>query len=143
VNDYRSILHELQRMQAKYSEVNSETGNAGIGIERVWKIRVVQEENKALKGLQSRIHTHIAVHNTLRGQFALDDNLLRHQENQGHQAILDSDRPVVTASATETSPTNTLPTGIKVLYDPEHSDFESVSTFSSQLMLPSLDWEHV
>jgi len=123
-----SITKNLMRAKKKWWGQEELWGNAlldcGSILDELQRLQAKRNTQKETKELLIRINTNVFILDALREQFTRDDNLLRPQEDQGKQAVLDNDSPKVGASATETPPTNSFPTGIKVLYDPVHSDVE-------------------
>ena len=90
----RNLLDELQRILNKNSELSSETGSVGKRIKRVWKRLNWKPED--INELRSRISTNIGFLNAFNGQLTRDNvvKLVRHQENQEHEAILNWLTPI-------------------------------------------------
>ena len=85
----RNILDELQRILDKNTELGSESGNVGRRIKRVWKRLNWKPED--IDELRNRISTNVGLLNAFNGRLTRDNvvKLIRHQENQEWQAILD------------------------------------------------------
>jgi hypothetical protein len=85
----RNVLDELERILKKNTELSSESGSVGKRIKRVWKR--LQWEPEDIDKLRSRISTNIAFLNAFNGLLTQDNvvKLVRHQEDQGRQTVLD------------------------------------------------------
>jgi hypothetical protein len=90
----RNVLDELQRILDKYSELNYKTGSVGRRIKRIWKRLTWEPED--IKELRSRISTNIGFLNAFNGRLTQDNvvKLVRHQEDQGRQTVLDWLTPI-------------------------------------------------
>jgi Cdc6-like AAA superfamily ATPase len=90
----RNVLDELQRILDKYGELNYKTGSVGRRIKRVWKR--LKWEPEDIKELRSRISTNIGFLNAFNGRLTQDKviKLVRHQEDQGRQTVLDWLTPI-------------------------------------------------
>lgn len=90
----QNVLNELQRIVDKNSELSSKCGSVGKRIKRVWKGLTWKPE--AINELQSRISTNIGFLNAFNGRLTQDNvaKLVRHQEDQGRQTVLDWLTPV-------------------------------------------------
>lgn len=85
----RDLLTELQLILDKNSELSSPSGNFRGKFARTWKrIKWDQEE---INGLRNRLISNIGLLSAFHGRFTRDRvvRLVQHQEDQGHQAILD------------------------------------------------------
>jgi Cdc6-like AAA superfamily ATPase len=84
----RNVLNELQQILDKNSELSSESGSVGKRIKRVWKRLNWKLED--IDELRSRISTNIGFLTAFNGRLTRDNvvKLVRHQENQEWQAIL-------------------------------------------------------
>jgi hypothetical protein len=93
-NGCRNILDELQRILDINSELSSETGSVGRRIKRVWKR--LKWDPEEIKELRSRISTNISLLNALNGRLTRDNvvKLVRHQEDQGRETVLDWLTPI-------------------------------------------------
>ncbi|KAF4631610.1 hypothetical protein G7Y89_g6521 [Cudoniella acicularis] len=85
----RNVLDELQRILDKNTELSSENGGVGKRIKRVWKRLNWKPED--ISQLRNRISTNIGFLNAFNGRLTRDNvvKLIRHQEDQGRQAVLD------------------------------------------------------
>lgn len=85
----RNVLEELQKLLDKNSELNSESGNAGKKIKRVWRRLSWKPED--IDKLRDRISTNIGFLTAFNGQITLNNiaRLVQHQEDQGRRIILD------------------------------------------------------
>jgi hypothetical protein len=83
----QNVLHELQRIIDKNTELSSGSGSVGKRIKRVWKR--IKWDPEDINRLRSRINTNITFLNAFNGQITGDNviKLVRHQEDQGHQTI--------------------------------------------------------
>ncbi|KFY30094.1 hypothetical protein V493_02139 [Pseudogymnoascus sp. VKM F-4281 (FW-2241)] len=90
----RNVLDELQRIVDKNSELGSECGSVGKRIKRVWKRLSWKPED--INELRSRISTNIGLLNAFNGRLTRDNvvKLVRHQEDQGRQTVLDWLTPI-------------------------------------------------
>jgi hypothetical protein len=79
----------LQRILDKNTELSSESGSVGKRIKRVWKRLKWDPED--INKLRSRINTNIGFLNAFNGLLTRDNvvKLVRHQEDQGRQTVLD------------------------------------------------------
>ena len=85
----RNVLDELQRILDKNTELSSESGSVGKRIKRVWKRLKWDPED--INKLRSRININIGFLNAFNGLLTRDNvvKLVRHQEDQGRQTVLD------------------------------------------------------
>ncbi|OBT62628.1 hypothetical protein VE03_08515 [Pseudogymnoascus sp. 23342-1-I1] len=85
----QNVLNDLQRILDKNTEFNSESGSVGKRIQRVWKRLKWDPED--INKLRSRISTHIGFLNAFNGLLTRDNvvKLVRHQEDQDRQTVLD------------------------------------------------------
>jgi hypothetical protein len=90
----RNTLDELQQILDQNSELGSESGSVGRRIKRVWKRLNWKPED--IDELRSRISTNVGLLNAFNGRLTRDNvvKLVRHQENQEDQAILDWLTPI-------------------------------------------------
>jgi Cdc6-like AAA superfamily ATPase len=90
----RNVLDDLERILDKNTELSSESGSVGKRVKRVWK-RLKWDPDDINK-LQSRISTNIGFLNAFNGLLTRDKvvKLLRHQEDQGRQTVLDWITPI-------------------------------------------------
>jgi hypothetical protein len=90
----RNVLDELQRIVDKNTELRSESGGVGKRIKRVWKR--LKWEPEDIDKLRSRISTNIGFLNAFSGLLTRDNvaKLVRHQEDQGRQTVLDCITPI-------------------------------------------------
>ncbi|OBT50154.1 hypothetical protein VE04_09620, partial [Pseudogymnoascus sp. 24MN13] len=90
----RNILSELQQIVDKNSELSPESGGAGKRIKRVWKRLKWKPED--IEQLRSRINTNIGLLSAFNGQITRNNvvKLVRHQEDQGRQIVLDWLTPI-------------------------------------------------
>ncbi|KFY03097.1 hypothetical protein O988_01710 [Pseudogymnoascus sp. VKM F-3808] len=90
----RNVLDELQRILDKHSELGSDCGSVGKRIKRVWKGLTWKPED--INELRSRISANIGFLNSFNGRLTQDNvaKLVRHQEDQGRQTVLDWLTPV-------------------------------------------------
>jgi hypothetical protein len=90
----RNVLDELQRILDKNTELSSETGSIGKRIKRVWKRFKWDQED--INKLRSRISANIGFLNAFNGRLTRDNvvKLVRHQEDQGYQTVLDWITPI-------------------------------------------------
>ncbi|ELR09111.1 hypothetical protein VC83_04395 [Pseudogymnoascus destructans] len=90
----QNVLDELQRILDKYSELGSEYASVGKRIKRVWKRLNWKLED--IDELRSRISTNIGFLDAFNGRLTRDNvvKLVRHQEDQGRQTVLDWLAPV-------------------------------------------------
>jgi hypothetical protein len=90
----RNVLDELQRIVDKNTELRSENGGVGKRIKRVWKR--LKWEPEDIDRLRSRISTNIGFLNVFNGLLTRDNvvKLVRHQEDQGRQTVLDWITPI-------------------------------------------------
>jgi hypothetical protein len=85
----RNVLDELQQILDKNTEPSSESGSVSKRVKRVWKR--LKWDPKDINKLRSRISTNIGFLNAFNGLLTRDNvvKLVRHQEDQGRQAVLD------------------------------------------------------
>ncbi|KAG4441137.1 hypothetical protein IFR05_003358 [Cadophora sp. M221] len=85
----QNVLGKLQRILDKISELSSESGNFGKRIKRVWKRLNWKPED--IDELRSRISTNVGFLDAFNGRLTRDNvvKLVRHQEDQGRQTVLD------------------------------------------------------
>jgi hypothetical protein len=90
----RNVLDELERILDKYSELGSEYASVGKRIKRGWKRLNWKPED--IDELRSRVITNITLLNAFNGRLTQDNvvKLVRHQEDQGRQTVLDWLTPV-------------------------------------------------
>ncbi|KFY69225.1 hypothetical protein V496_00421 [Pseudogymnoascus sp. VKM F-4515 (FW-2607)] len=90
----RNVLNELQRILDKHSELGSEYASVGKRIKRVWKRLNWKPED--IDELRSRISTNIGFLNAFNGRLTRDNvvKLVRHQEDQGRQTVLNWLTPI-------------------------------------------------
>ncbi|KFY42803.1 hypothetical protein V494_02233 [Pseudogymnoascus sp. VKM F-4513 (FW-928)] len=84
----RNVLDELQRILDKNIEISPESGTFGKRIKRAWKRLNWKPEE--IKQLRSRINTNIGLLDAFNGRLTRDNvaRLVRHQEDQGRQTVL-------------------------------------------------------
>jgi hypothetical protein len=89
VNSCRNVLNELEHTLDKYDELKPGHGSASQRMKRVWKR--LRWEPEDIKQLRSRINTNIGLLNAFTSGLTRDNVtiLVRNQEDQGRQAILD------------------------------------------------------
>ncbi|KFZ20700.1 hypothetical protein V502_03054, partial [Pseudogymnoascus sp. VKM F-4520 (FW-2644)] len=90
----RNVLDELQRILDKNIELSPESGVVGKRIKRVWKrLHWKQEDIDKLRG---RINTNIGLLNAFNGRLTRHGlaKLVQHQEDQGHQTVLNWLTPI-------------------------------------------------
>ncbi|KFZ13854.1 hypothetical protein V501_03493 [Pseudogymnoascus sp. VKM F-4519 (FW-2642)] len=94
----RNILDELQQILENNTELIPESGGVGKRNKRVWKRLNWKPED--IDQLQNRINTNINLLNTFNGRPTRDNvaKLVRHQEDQGRQTVLNWLTPVDYAS---------------------------------------------
>jgi hypothetical protein len=85
----RNVLEELQRILDKNSELKAVSGSVGRRLTRVWKRLNWKPED--ISELRSRISTNVGLLNAFNNRLTRDNvvKLVRHQDNQEAQAILD------------------------------------------------------
>ena len=90
----KSVLDELQRILDNNTELNSENKSIGKKFKRVWKR--LNWDPRDINELRSRISTNIGLLNAFNGRLTRDNvnKLIQHQEDQGHQTILDWITPI-------------------------------------------------
>jgi hypothetical protein len=90
----RNVLDELQRILDKNSELSSESGGVGKRIKRVWKR--LNWKPGDIDELRSRISTNIGFLSAFNGRLTRDNvvKLVRYQEDQGRQTVLDWLTPI-------------------------------------------------
>jgi Cdc6-like AAA superfamily ATPase len=94
----QNVLTELQQVLDKNGELSSPTGSLGKRFTRAWKrMKWDQEE---INGLRNRLSSNISLLSAFNGRLTRDRvvKLVRHQEDQGRQAILDWLAPAEHAS---------------------------------------------
>lgn len=90
----RNVLNDLQRIKDENSELGPGSGNVGRRIKRIWKRLNWKTED--IDKLRSRISTNVAYLSAFNGRLIQNNviKIIRHQENQEWQAILDWITPV-------------------------------------------------
>ncbi|KFZ23393.1 hypothetical protein V502_02135 [Pseudogymnoascus sp. VKM F-4520 (FW-2644)] len=90
----RNVLDELQRKLDKNTELIPESGGVGKRLKRGWKRLNWKPED--IDQLRGRVITNITLLNAFNGRLTQDNvvKLVRHQEDQGRQTVLDWLTPV-------------------------------------------------
>ena len=90
----RNVLDELQRKLDKNTELIPKSGGVGKRIKRGWKR--INWKPEDIDELRSRVITNITLLNAFNGRLTQDNvvKLVRHQEDQGRQIVLDWLTPV-------------------------------------------------
>lgn len=93
-NGCRNILDELQQILHKNSELSSEIEGVSKRVKRVWKRLNWKSED--IGELRSRINSNIGFLNAFNGRVTRDNmaKLVRHQDNQERQTVLDWLTPI-------------------------------------------------
>ena len=89
-----NVLEKLEQTLDKYSEPKSGPRSVGSRVKRVWKR--FRWEPEDIKELRSRISTNVSLLSAFNGRLTRDNvvTLVRHQEDQGRQAVLDWITPI-------------------------------------------------